>query len=169
MRPAVCAVSRRVWNARLDGCGSSFLPLSEYLQVCAALSSPAAKCQSGESTVFEKFLFAIFWCLNKKELRLTASHPFLALYMGSERWNQMEHKTKDEKINPAFWMHPPPNCCSRSTGRIFYFYALGVSSAMLKKVAQSHQKTRSFSKCVKTFAAAFRQKASPRSSGLLDQ
>lgn len=53
--------------------------------------SELPRCQVSKSTVFEKFLFAIFWCLNKKlELRLTASHPFLALYMGSEdeiRWS----------------------------------------------------------------------------------
>lgn len=68
--------------------------------LCAALSSPTAKCQSGECTVFEKFLFAMFWCLNEKELQLTAS-IFSAIH-GKWIWNQMEHKNKLRRYTQTF-------------------------------------------------------------------
>lgn len=83
-------------------------------------------------------------------------------------WNQMEHKNKDEKIYPDFWMHPP-NRCSRSTSRIFYFYALGVSSAMREKGRPKPPKDLQLSKMWKTFPAGFKQKPCSQLTGLLDQ
>lgn len=144
------------------------------LLLWVALSSSIAKCQSGECTIFEEFLFVIFrqiW----EEAAGECSRPISSAIHGKWIWNQTEHKNKNEKIYPALWMHPAPNCRSLplslflSTTRIFHLYALGVSSVMLKKVALSQQKTHSFWKCGKTFPVVSKHKASPRCTGLLDQ
>lgn len=85
--------------------------------------------------------------------------PFLVRYTGSEYEIRWSAKIKMKRSIQPFECIPYQTA-SLSLTRIFYLYALGVSSAMLKKVAWSHQKTAPL---------LFKDKSSPCCAHLLNQ
>lgn len=139
-------------------------------------ASPLSTVRTVNVLFWRRALFGIFRRVNKKKLQVRAADPFLALYMRSEYEIRQSTKIKMRRYIQPFeciLLHQTAaavlSALFLSATRIFYLYALGVSSAMLKKVAWSHQKTRTFWKCGKTFAVFSKHKPSPRCTGLLDQ
>lgn len=93
------------------------------LRVAPSASIP--NCQSGECAIFE-FWFVIFRRLNKSKLQVRAADPFLMLYLRSEYEPSECTLHQTAAAAAALFL---------SATRMFYLYALGVSSVMLKKVA----------------------------------
>lgn len=130
LRPATCAVStvRPV-------CCSSLCTAAEW--IFTGWCCGVAQSRLSEQRMY--YFLRSFW-LWYLGVRMRRSRPISGAIRGKRRWNQTQHKNK--YMSRLF--NTSSTKLSLSATRIFYLYALGVSSEMLKKVAWSQKEDSDF-------------------------